>query len=70
MNKPRKIAKYPELWYNDASDRMMVVYPDETWETKSYWDGWYSYSSSGFEPISKFVRFYQDRYFTFLGELK
>ena len=68
--KPRKIAKYPELWYNEGSDKMMIVYPDGTWEVKSYWEGWYVYADAGPKPITELVRFYQDCYFTFLGELK
>jgi len=30
--KPRKVAKYPELWHNIITYEMMVIYPNDQME--------------------------------------
>lgn len=71
MNKPRKIAKYPELWYDEVTDEMMVIYPYNKAEMKGYGSKkWFVLGNGLYLPWPKLMRSKSEKGLLFLGELK
>lgn len=69
--KPRKVAKYPELWYNQIDNEMMVIYPDDNAETKiDASEKWLTKGKGGWYPWPEWARHFQGQFLIFLGELK
>lgn len=69
--KPRKVAKYPELWHNIITDEMMVIYPNDQMELSTSHVGlWILKDAGGWQPWPEWARHFQGQFLIFLGELK
>jgi len=65
---PRKVAKYPEMWYHEDSDVLWIVYPDNKTDVKVSGGKWGSLGP-GLIPWPEWMRrFHADK--LFIGELK